>query len=117
MHEKEKNNAKGRVIQTYRLRERETLQEIWRKMTRKSLWSLVESEREKKVLKKLFEQVKFEFLKKLMYDFRLIKNQFQLIETDISSQKILKEISIDRKQIGSIKNMEKQNFRKNQPDF
>ena len=66
-------------------------------MTRKSLWSLVESEREKKVLKKLFEQVKFEFLKKLMYNFRLIKNQFRLIETDISSQKILKEISIDRK--------------------
>ena len=66
-------------------------------MTRKSLWSLVESEREKKVLKKFFEQVKFEFLKKLMYNFRLIKNQFRLIETDISSQKILKEISIDRK--------------------
>ena len=29
MHENEKNNAKGRVKQTYRLRERETLQEIW----------------------------------------------------------------------------------------
>ena len=35
MHENEKNNIKGRVIQTYRLREKETLQEIWRKMTKK----------------------------------------------------------------------------------
>ena len=50
MHENEKNNAKGRVKQTYRLRERETLQEIWRKATKKSLWSLAESEREKKGL-------------------------------------------------------------------
>ena len=73
------------------------MQEIRRKTTKNSLWSLAELEREKKVLKKLFEQVKFEFLKKLMYNFRLIKNQFRLIETDISSQKILKEISIDRK--------------------
>ena len=100
MHEKEKNNAKGRVIQTYRLKERETLQEIWRKTTRKSLWSLAESEREKKVLKsfeKMFEQVKFEFLNKIIYDFRLIENQFRLIETDRCSQKILKEISIDQK--------------------
>ena len=93
------------------------LANIQKENDKKLLWSLVESEREKKVLKKLFEQVKFEFLKKLMYNFRLIKNQFRLIETDISSQKILKEISIDRKQIGSIENMEKQNFRKNQPDF
>ena len=64
MHEKEKNNAKGRVIQTYRLREKETLQEIWRKMTKKSLQSLAESEREKKVLKKMFEQVKSKFFLK-----------------------------------------------------
>ena len=61
----------------------------------------------------MFEQVKFEFLKKLIYDFRLIENQFRLIETDRCSQKILKEISIDRKQIGSIENLEKQNFREN----
>ena len=52
----------------------------------------------------MFEQVKFEFLKKLIYDFRLIENQFRLIEnqfrlieTDRCSQKILKEISIDQK--------------------
>ena len=64
MHENEKNNAKGRVIQTYRLREKETLQEIWRKMTKKSLQSLAESEREKKVLKKMFEQVKSKFFLK-----------------------------------------------------
>ena len=49
MHENEKNNAKGRVKQTYWLRERETLQEIWKKMTKNSLWDLVESEREKEV--------------------------------------------------------------------
>ena len=35
MHENVKINAKGRVIQTYRLKERETLQEIWRKTTKK----------------------------------------------------------------------------------
>ena len=76
------------------------MQEIWRKTTRKSLWSLAESEREKKVLKsfeKMFEQVKFEFLNKIIYDFRLIEKQFRLIETDRCSQKILKEISIDQK--------------------
>ena len=52
MHEIEKNNAKGRVKQTYRLRERETLQEFWRKTTKKYLWSLAELEREKKNLEK-----------------------------------------------------------------
>ena len=57
MHENEKNNAKGRVKQTYRLRERETLQEIWRKMTRNSLWSLAESEREKNVEKLLKKMI------------------------------------------------------------
>ena len=51
----------------------------------------------------------FFFKKKLIYN-------FQLIEIDKSSQKILKEIS-NRKQIGSIENMEKQNFREKQPDF
>ena len=48
MHEKLKINEKERVIWTYRLMERETLQEIRRKTTKKLLWSLVESEREKK---------------------------------------------------------------------
>ena len=52
MHENEKNNAKEKVKQTYRLRERENLQEIWRKMTKKSLWSFAESEKEKKSFEK-----------------------------------------------------------------
>ena len=95
--------------------EEKNLAKIQKKNDKKLLWSLVESEREKKVLKKMFEQVKskfffFFFKKKLIYN-------FQLIEIDKSSQKILKEISIDRKQIGSIENMEKQNFREKQPDF
>ena len=58
-----KNNAKGRVIWTYRLMEREAQQKIWRKTTKNSLWSLAESEREKEFLKKWFEQVKSDFLK------------------------------------------------------
>ena len=71
MHENIQNNAKERVIWTYQLMERETLQEIWRKTTKKSLWSLAESERERerksfeKFLKMWFEQVKSEFLKTL----------------------------------------------------
>ena len=48
MHEKLKINEKERVIWTYRLMERETLQEIRRKTTKNLLWSLAESEREKK---------------------------------------------------------------------
>ena len=47
MHEIMKNNTKGRVIWTYWLMERETLQEIRRKMTKKLLWSLAELERER----------------------------------------------------------------------
>ena len=47
--------------------------------------------------KMCFEQVKIWLLKKLIYDFWLIENQFRLIEIDRSSQKILKEISIDWK--------------------
>ena len=35
MHEKLKINEKERVIWTYRLMERETLQKIWSKMTKK----------------------------------------------------------------------------------
>ena len=45
MHENMKNNAKERVIWTYRLMERETLQEIRRKTIKNLLWSLTESER------------------------------------------------------------------------
>ena len=53
MHENEKNNAKGRVKQTYWLRERETLQEIQRKTTKKNLCGALPSQREKKGLKSL----------------------------------------------------------------
>ena len=101
MHENEKNNAKGRVKQTYRLRERETLQEFWRKTTKKNLYGALPSQRErKKVLKsfeKMFEQVKTEFLKNLIHDVQLIEKQVRLIEPDKGSLKILKRISIDRK--------------------
>ena len=45
----------------------------------------------------MFEQVKSDFLKNLIHEFRLIENQFQLIETDRGSQTILNAISIDRK--------------------
>ena len=64
MHENEKNNAKGRVKQTYRLRERETLQEFWRKTTKNFCGALPSRRERKKVLKsfeKMFEQVKTEF--------------------------------------------------------
>ena len=47
MHVKLKINEKERVIWTYRLMERKTLQEIMRKMTKILLWSLAESERER----------------------------------------------------------------------
>ena len=73
MHDNMKNNAKERVIWTCQLMERETLQEIRRKTTKNLLWSLAESERERKsfekFLKKWFEQVKFEFLKTLFSKF------------------------------------------------
>ena len=96
MHENMKNNAKEMVIWTYRLMERETLQEIRRKTKKNLLWSLAESEREKsfeKFLKKWFEQVKSDFLKNLIHEFRLIENQFQLIETDRGFFKSFQTIS------------------------
>ena len=49
-----------------------------------------EREREK-VLKKWFEQVKYDFLKNLIYEFRLIEKQFRLIETERGFSKILKQ--------------------------
>ena len=77
MYEIMKNNAKERVIWTYRLMERETLQEIRRKTTKNLLWSLAKLEREKKsfekFLKKWFEQVKSEFFKNLILEIRLIE--------------------------------------------
>ena len=57
MHENEKNNAKGRVKQTYWLRERETLQEIWEEND-KNCCGALPSQRERgkfeKLLKKMF---------------------------------------------------------------
>ena len=74
MHVKLKINEKERVIWTYRLIEGKILQEIRRKTTKNLLWSLAESEREReKVLKKWFEQVKSDFSKNLIYEFRLIE--------------------------------------------
>ena len=64
MHENEKNNAKGRVIQTYWLRERETFKKFGGKR-QKILCGALPSQRERKrfekFLKKWFEQVKYEF--------------------------------------------------------
>ena len=54
MHVKLKINEKERVIWTYQLMERKTLQEIWRKTTKKLMWSLAELEREKSL--KTFEK-------------------------------------------------------------
>ena len=71
MHENEKNNAKGRVKQTYRLRERETFQEFWRKMTKNFCGALPSRRERKKIQKsfeKMFEQVKTVFLKNLIHD-------------------------------------------------
>ena len=79
-----KNNAKERVIWTYRLMEREILQEIRRRTTKILLWSLAESEREKrfeKVLKKCFESVKEQCFKNLIRDIRLIENHIRSIES------------------------------------
>ena len=50
--------------------------------------------------------------KKLIHDIRLIENQFRLIETDKSSHKILKVISINRKTDWINQNFEKTEFLK-----
>ena len=55
MHVKLKINEKERVIWTYWLMERETLQEIRRKTTKKFLWSLAESKREREREREKFE--------------------------------------------------------------
>ena len=85
MHENVKINAKRRVIYTYRLRERKTLQEIWRKTT-KNLCGALSSRRERKkfwkVLKKFVWTSQIWFFKNLIHEFRLI-------ETHRGSQKIL----------------------------
>ena len=59
-----------------------------------------ESEREKGVWKSFEKMIwisQIWLLKKFIHDFQLIENQFQLIEIDRSSQKILNVISIDQK--------------------
>ena len=88
------------------------------------IWGGAKSELERGREKSLetFEKVSLKrsrsvFFKNLIHDIRLIEKQFRSIETDRGSPKILKEILIDWKQIGSIKNMEKQNFREKQLDF
>ena len=81
MHENEKNNAKGRVKQTYRLRERETLQEFWRKTTKKSLWSLAESERVKKTFE-LFDAN--ELLNNVKTKNMLLLDKVKYLELDLS---------------------------------
>ena len=53
-----------------------------------------------------------DFFKNLIHDFRLIENQFRLIETDKSSHKILKVISINRKTDWINQNFEKTEFLK-----
>ena len=56
MHENEKNNAKGRVKQTYRLRERETLQEIWEEKD-KNCCGALPSQRERGKFEKLLKKM------------------------------------------------------------
>ena len=46
MHENEKNNAKGRVKQTYQLRERETCKKFERKTTKIAMESCQVGQRE-----------------------------------------------------------------------
>ena len=77
MHEKLKINEKERVIWTYRLMERETLQEIRRKTTKNLLWSLVESERERERERSLKTFEKSE-LNKSRFDFK--KNLFTIFD-------------------------------------
>ena len=45
----------------------------------------------------MFEQVKYEFLKNLIHEFRLIENQLRLIETDRGFFKNVKTRSEERR--------------------
>ena len=83
------------------------------KRQKKSLWSLADSEREKKSFEKMFEQVKTEFLKNLIHDVRLIEKQVRSIEPGRDSLKILKRISIDRKIDWINRKSRKTSFQKN----
>ena len=67
MHVKLKINEKDRVIWTYQLMERETLQEIRRRTTTNLLWSLAESEREREKEKSLKSFEKGELNKSRSY--------------------------------------------------
>ena len=86
---------------TYRLWKRKSLQKIRRKTTKIGWFCFAESERERKVkkklLKKCFEWVKHWILKNLNHKIRLIEKQFRSIEIDRNLQKFLIAISIDRK--------------------
>ena len=85
---------------TYRLMKRKTLQKIRRKMTKNCGLALSNLEREKKVWKPFWKvSLKCQTLifKNLIHEFRLIKNQFWLIETNGGFFKNFKTISIDRK--------------------
>ena len=70
-------------------------------MTKIGWFCFAESERERKVkkklLKKCFEWVKHWILKNLNHKIRLIEKQFRSIEIDRNLQKFLIAISIDRK--------------------
>ena len=55
MHENEKNNAKGRVKQTYQLKERKTQQEFWKKTT-KNFGGALPSRRERKDFRKVLKR-------------------------------------------------------------
>ena len=52
MHEIMKIKSKGRAKGSYRLEEREILQKLQRKTTKIAMWSLANSEREKKKFEK-----------------------------------------------------------------
>ena len=117
MHENMKNNAKERVIWTYRLMERETLQEIRRKTTKNLLWSLAKSEREReKVLKSFWKsglnKSNLNFLKTLFSKFDWSKQQFRLIEIDRLHKNFKRNFDCSKKQIGSIKTQRLTKFRK-----
>ena len=63
--------------------EEKNLAKIQKKNDKKLPWSLVESEREKKVLKKMFEQVKSKFFfkkKKAHLQFSIDRNRQKLTE-------------------------------------
>ena len=91
--------------------ERETLQEIRRKMTKKLLWSLAESERERKSFEKVVWTSQIWIFKNLILEIRLTKTTVSIDRTDRDSLKILNAISIDQKnRLDQSKHRGTQNF-------